>query len=94
MGLRTATLFQQSQAFTSVKANGRLLDDVCKLRYKAYIHEKIIASNHTKRFFDEYDHKPHCCSYLTFCCGDIAGSVRCCSYQPGKFMDIPAIGKF
>lgn len=77
--------------FTNVSAKGRLLDDVCALRYRAYLANNDIEANDTQRYFDEYDHEPHCQSYLAFAEGEIAGSIRSCVYQPYSDLSIPAM---
>ena len=77
--------------YTSVKADGRLLDDVCALRYESYIADNYIEPNDTKRFFDEYDHQPNCQSFLTYCNGDVVGTLRACVYQPGSENIVPAM---
>lgn len=90
----------QSQAkrakpvFTNVCANGRLLDDVCVLRYRTYLANNEIEANDTQRFFDEYDHDPHCQSYLTFSEGEIVGSIRSCVYQPSTDLCVPAMAAY
>lgn len=88
------TTTRKSYAYTSVKADGRLLDDVCALRYESYIADNYIEPNDTKRFFDEYDHKPNCQSFLTYCNGDVVGTLRACLYQPGSEHIVPAMDIF
>ena len=90
--------FQQSSAsnrrsytYTSVKADGRLLDDVCALRYESYIADDYIEPNDTKRFFDKYDHQANCQSFLTYCNGEVLGTIRACVYEPGSKQIIPAM---
>ncbi len=92
--LNSKTLRTHTKIYTSVKANGRLLDDVCKMGYDGYLANKTIEENHTKRFFDHFDHQSNCQSYLTYCDGEVVGSIRACVYKPENEECVPAIENY
>jgi len=89
-----AKISQSSLRYSSVKANGRLLDDVFSLRYNAYIEDGSIEKNNTQRFFDEYDHLPNCQSFLTYLDEELIGSIRACQYIPNRHEDVPVMEIF
>lgn len=85
---------RSARSYTSVVAKGRLLDDVCALRYRSYLADNYIEPNDTKRFFDEYDHEANCISYLTYMNGEVVGSIRSCVFDPMVDNTVPAMEVF
>ncbi|MCG8416537.1 MAG: hypothetical protein MJE77_01180 [Proteobacteria bacterium] len=64
------------------------------MRYLSYSADDYIEKNDAKIFRDEFDLKPNCQSYLTYYEGTAIGSIRSCTYQPGKEYDIPVFDVF
>ncbi|MCB1754950.1 MAG: GNAT family N-acetyltransferase [Gammaproteobacteria bacterium] len=80
--------------YTSVLAEGSLLDQVFALRYRAYVAEDYIEPNDTRRFFDEFDKTENCRSWLTYCGQELVGSIRACVYDPRQGLDVPVMEIF
>lgn len=68
---------------------------VYDLRYKGYLAKNAIPASEDQRFFDEFDERSNCPSFLLAYKGDIVGTVRACVYldSPG-WDDIPSFGMF
>lgn len=77
--------------FHSVEANTPTqIELVQALRYKAYRAEGYIPENATERFFDDYDFEPVNRSFLTYCNGQLIGSIRACVSSPRLGEHLPA----
>ncbi|WP_086932908.1 N-acyl amino acid synthase FeeM domain-containing protein [Agarilytica rhodophyticola] len=92
--------------YSNQRAYGPLLDTVFRLRYQSYSTEGFIKANDSKLFFDEFDDKPNCTSYLTFYKESYKeghrehyqeraiASIRSCMYTPGSDQTIPIMEVF
>lgn len=80
--------------YTNQRAHGPLLDTVFRMRYESYSTEGFIPTNSSKLFFDEFDDKKNCTSYMTSYEERAIASIRSCMYTPGSDLDIPIMEVF
>lgn len=75
---------------SQVARNAQENDLVYALRYRAYRAEGYIPENPAARFFDDYDFESANRSFLTYCNGQLIGSVRACVSSPKLGEHLPA----
>ncbi len=85
---------RRGKSYSSLKAQGKLLDHVYSVRYRSYIADDYIEPNNTRRFFDEFDHQENAQSFLTYCNDELVGSIRSCVFTPKLDMDVPVMEIF
>ncbi len=80
--------------YTSINANGVLLDKVFSLRYKSYLSDGFLEPNPTEKFMDNLDSHENCQSFLTYANHHIVGSMRSCMYTPQNPIKLPVLEQF
>lgn len=71
------------------------LKEVAALRYISYLDNHSIDGNAEKMFYDEFDMRRNCYSYIEYIDGIPAAAIRACVYDPSKIVKtIPAMEIF
>ncbi len=71
------------------------LKEVAALRYISYLDNHSIDDNAEKMFYDEFDMRRNCYSYIEYIDGMPAAAIRACLYDPRKIVKtIPAMQIF
>jgi hypothetical protein len=71
------------------------LKEVAALRYISYLDNQSIDGNAEKMFYDEFDMRRNCYSYIEYIDGIPAATIRACVYDPSKIVKtIPAMEIF
>lgn len=68
-------------------------EEVYRLRYRAYLHEKAIAPNAAERIEDKFDHAPNSWVFGLYFRGVLSSSIRISVSMPGTPMT-PAVEAF
>jgi hypothetical protein len=74
---------------------GNKLRQVAKLRYISYLDNNSIGSNSEQIFYDQFDMRSNCQSYIEYIDSVPAAAIRACVYDPRKKTQaIPAMEIF
>ena len=83
-----------SKKYYSIEAKGPMLDKVYSLRYQSYRVKEFIDENGSGLFMDKYDELGNSRSFLTYCGGNLIGSLRCSHFNPEKAQPVPVMEIF